>query len=134
MKFLQYFCLLMFSLLASPVFAQGAAGKWNATFQGRQGPMTMEFDFAVDGNKLTGTMNNSFMGATPISDGEINGDDLKFVIKFQGPNGNSMTIDYTGKVNGDEMTLTSKFENPPQGGPGGGGPRGRTFTAKRIKS
>ena len=132
MKFLQYLCLVFFSLLMSSVFAQGgAAGKWNASFEGRQGTMTMEFDFTVDGNKLAGTMTNSFMGATPISDGEINGDDLKFVVKFQGQNGNTMAIDYTGKVNGDEMTLTSKFENAPPGGQGG--PRGRTFTAKRVK-
>lgn len=131
MKFLQYLCLVVLSLSITPVFAQGAAGKWSATFQGRRGPMKMEFDFAVKGDKLTGTMNNSFMGATPISNGVINGDDLKFVIKFQGMNGNAMTIDYTGKVKGDEMTLTSKFENAPPGGPGG--PRGRTFTAKRIK-
>ena len=135
MKLLRCFCLVILSLLAASVSAQGAAGKWSATVEGRQGTRTMVFEFAVDGNKLTGTMTNNFMGSTPISDGEINGNELKFVVKFQGMNGTTRTIDYSGTVKGDEMTLTSKFENAPQGGPGGGarGPGGRTFTATRAK-
>lgn len=127
MKLRYLFCLAFFSLFASTVAAQGAAGKWNATIEGPQGAFSMIFEFMVDGNKLTGTMSNDFMGSTAISDGTINGDDLAFKLSFDTPNG-AMTINYKARVNGDEMAITSSFANPPPGG----GPPETTFTAKRV--
>jgi hypothetical protein len=127
MKLRHIFGVLFFTLFAASAFAQGAAGKWNATIEGPQGAFSMLFEFAVDGNNLTGSLSNDFMGTTAISDGTINGDDLSFKLSFETPNG-AMTINYKARVNGDEMAITSSFENPPPGG----GPPETTFTAKRV--
>jgi hypothetical protein len=107
--------------------AQEAAGKWNASVQTEQGPFAFQLEFAVAGNTLTGAMTNEFTGTTPITDGTINGKDVAFKLKFDGPDG-SIVISYTGTVTGDEMKLTSKFE----GAPPGGGPAEMTFTATRA--
>lgn len=117
-------------LLAAFAFAAGAqeaAGKWSASIETPQGPFAFQLEFAVAGNTLTGAMTNEFIGSTPISDGTINGKDVAFKIKFDGPDG-SIVVGYTGTVSGDEMKLTSKLEG---GAPPGGGPAETTFTAKR---
>ena len=117
-------------LLAGPAMAaDGPAGKWNASIQTPQGAFDMVFDLAVDGMALTGTMSNDFMGATPISDGKVDGNNVSFKLSIQGgPNG-PMTIDYKGMVSGDEMTLTSTFE----GTPPGGGPASQTMKLTRAQ-
>ena len=115
------------SFISYSVLADDAAGKWNATIEGPQGQFSMVFNFAVDGDNLTGTMSNDFMGTTPISDGKINGNDLSFKINVTGGPGGDMTINYKATVNGDEMTMTRTFANPPPGAPAE-----RTFTAKRV--
>lgn len=121
--------LVVAGAVALPILAQqGVAGRWNASVDTPQGPFAFTFDFAVDAaGKLTGSMNNEFMGATPISDGVVNGNNLSFKLTFQldAP----MTISYTGSVKGDELALTSKFE----GTPPGGGPAEQSFTAKRAQ-
>jgi hypothetical protein len=127
MKLLHFFGTAVLALASFTVSAQGAAGKWDASIETQQGAMTMSFEFAVDGNNLTGSISNSMMGATPISEGKIDGNNLSFVVSMQGPNG-AMTINYKGVVNGDEMTLTRTLQNPPEGMPAE-----RTFTAKRAQ-
>lgn len=126
MNLRHFICAAILVLTSLSVSAQGAAGKWNATVETQQGAMTMDFEFAADGNNLTGSMSNSMMGTTPITEGKIDGDNLSFIVSMQGPNG-AMTMNYKGVVNGDEMTLTRTLQNPPEGIP----PE-RTFTAKRA--
>jgi hypothetical protein len=122
--------VLAASALALPILAQqGAAGRWNASVDTPQGPFAFIFDFAVDGGKLTGSMNNEFFSAT-VKDGVVNGNDISFKLTIEGaPDGSVLTISYTGKVKGDELAMTSKFE----GEPPGGGPAETTFTATRAK-
>ena len=122
--------VLAVAAFALPVFAQqGAAGKWNASVNTDFGPFAFVFDFAVDAaGKLTGAMQNEFMGTVPIKDGVIDGNKLSFKLTFDTPDG-AMTIGYTGTVNGDELAMTSKFE----GAPPGGGPAEQSFTATRAK-
>lgn len=118
------------ALAAGPAMAgDGVAGKWNASIDTPQGAFAMVFDFAVDGMALSGTMSNDFMGATPISDGKVDGDNVSFKLSIQGGPGGAMTIDYKGMVKGDELTLTSTFE----GTPPGGGPASQTFKATRAE-
>jgi hypothetical protein len=66
--------------------------------------MESTFEFKVDGAKLTGTVTSQQMGSTPISDGKIDGDNVSFVVKRNGPNG-EFVINYKGTVSGDEMKL-----------------------------
>ncbi|HLF11329.1 MAG TPA: hypothetical protein VJA26_08940 [Gammaproteobacteria bacterium] len=94
-----------------------------------QGPFQMLFEFVVDGGNLTGSMSNDFMGAMPISEGAIQGNELSFKLTFQGGPDGPMTISYKGTVKGDELALTSKFE----GTPPGGGLAEVALTATRVK-
>jgi hypothetical protein len=116
--------------LALPLLAQqGAVGKWNASVNTDFGPFAFVFEFVVDAaGKLTGAMQNEFMGTVPIKDGVIDGNKLSFKLTFDGPEG-AMTINYTGTVNGDDLAMTSKFD----GVPPGGGPAEQSFTATRAK-
>jgi hypothetical protein len=122
--------VLALSAVALPMLAQqGAAGRWNASVDTPQGPFAFSFDFAVDGGKLTGSMNNEFFSAA-VKDGVVNGNNISFKLSIEGaPDGSVITISYTGTVKGDELALTSKFE----GEPPGGGPAEMMFTATRAK-
>ena len=119
------------AVLASPVFAaDGIAGKWNASVATDQGPFALVFEFAVDSGKLTGTLQNDFIGSIPLQDGTVKGNDVAFklTIAMDGlPE--PLKISYTGTVKGDELSLTSKFE----GAPPGGGPAEQQLTATRAK-
>ena len=119
------------ALLALPIAAQtGAAGKWNASVDTPNGPFALVFEFLVDAaGKLTGSLQNEFIGSIPIKDGVINGNELSFKLTIDGgPNG-AMNISYKGTVKGDELQLTSKFE----GAPPGGGPAEQSLVAHRAK-
>jgi hypothetical protein len=118
-------------LFALPLAAQnGVAGKWNASVDSPNGPFAFVFEFIVDAaGKLTGSMQNEFIGSIPIKDGTVKGNDITFKLSIEGgPNG-AMNIGYKGTVKGDELAMTSKFE----GEVPGGGPAEQSFTAKRAK-
>jgi dienelactone hydrolase len=123
---------LMVTLVALPGTAQqSVAGKWYASVETTNGPLPVEFEFVVDAaSRLTGTVSSDFFGATPISDGVLNGDALSFKAVFRTPQ-SSMTFSYTGVVKGNELalTLTRTFD----GGPPDGGPTKSTFKATRAK-
>jgi hypothetical protein len=115
-------------LLAVAVMSLSAAevtGKWTAQVAGRDGQMREQtFTFAVDGEKLTGTLSGIMGGGdVEINDGTAKGDDIAFnvVRSFQGQ---EVKILYRGKVSGAEIKFTSQRE--------GGEPR--EFTAKRVTS
>ena len=119
------------ALFALPGAAQtGAAGKWNASVDTPNGPFAFVFEFLVDAaGKLTGSMQNEFIGSLPIKDALLKGNDLSFKLTIEGgPNG-AMTISYKGSVKGDDLQLTSKFE----GEAPGGGPAEQSFVAHRAK-
>jgi len=119
------------ALLALPAAAaDGIAGKWNASVETPNGPFALVFEFAVDGGKLTGSMQNDFIGSIPLENGTVKGNDLAFklTIAIEGAP-EAIKINYTGTVKGDELALTSKFE----GAPPGGGPAEQSLTATRAK-
>jgi hypothetical protein len=116
----------------------GINGKWIAEMQGRDGQTRQTtFNFKAEGNKLTGTVSGRG-GDQPISDGEINGDDISFTVtaNFRG---NEMKMLYKGKLAGNEIKFTRTREggNRPEGGNAEGGgenqpPQGpQEFTAKK---
>src|SRR5262249_41777751 len=119
------------ALLALPAVAQtGVNGKWNASVDTPNGPFALVFEFLVDAaGKLTGSLQNEFIGSIPIKDAVIKGNELSFKLTIDGgPNG-AMNISYTGTVKGDDLELKSKFE----GAPPGGGPAEQTLVAHRAK-
>jgi hypothetical protein len=139
------------------LFVAGAAaadvnGKWKAQVPGQQGDVEVTFDLKAEGDKLTGTVANDFMGESEIQDGKVSGDEITFnQVMERGER--KITFKYKGVVKGDEIEFTREFEGGrggpggPGGGPGGDGPRpdgpragGKrggfgqpvTFTAKRA--
>lgn len=110
-------------LLAAAAMAADVAGKWTAEMPGRPGGQarTVEMTFQVDGNTLTGAIGGP-QGDTPISDGKIKGDTIKFNVVREF-NGNTMKMVYTGKVGENEIKF--KVERDGAEGPV------REFTAKR---
>ena len=109
------------------LFVAGAAaadinGKWTGKVPGRQGDTEITFNLKADGEKLSGTVANAFMGNTEIQDGKISGDEITFnQVMERGER--KITLKYKGTLKGDEIEFTREFEGGP-GGPGRGGPGG----------
>jgi hypothetical protein len=121
---------ILVTVFALPLAAQQAAGKWNASIDTPQGPFAFVFEFIVDAaGKLTGSMQNEFIGSIPLKDALLKGSELSFKLTIEGAPDGPMTISYKGTVKGDDLAMTSKFE----GTPPGGGPAESSFTAHRAK-
>ena len=111
-------------LAASAGAAAGVDGKWTAEVPGRQGTMEMVFDLKADGDKVSGTIYNDFMGESEIQDGKIEGDEVSFKQVME--MGRTLTFTYTGKIKGDEIEFTRAMEGGFGGRGGGrGGPGAR---------
>lgn len=115
---------LAFVTLAAASFAADISGKWTAEVPGRNGQTrTTNFDFKVDGEKLTGSM-SGMQGDIAISNGTVKGDDIAFNVEMNF-NGNTMKMMYKGKVAGDVIKMTRTRE--------GGEGQAQEFEAKRAK-
>jgi hypothetical protein len=123
-KYILVGAVLLPTLLAS-VWAADIAGKWSAQAQGAEITLT----FKVDGNTLTGTVDNSQAGPTDIKDGKIDGDAISFhVVRKMGES--EIKIMWEGKVAGDEIKFKRQTQGGGAGGPGGGA---EEIVAKRVK-
>lgn len=124
-------------LALTSAWAADVAGKWIAKAPGGQGGGESEITlvFNVDGEKLTGTLNNSQMpGDVVINDGKISGDDISFsLMRKMGEM--EMKVVWKGKISGDEIKFTRGTEGGMAGGPGGGGGAAASteIIAKRAK-
>ena len=63
--------------------AADLSGKWKGELQSPNGPLEINFDFHVDGEKLIGTVANTY-GTEQITDGIVKGDAISFVIMAGG--------------------------------------------------
>ena len=114
-------CSLASCLLAQDA-AQGdsqpanVAGKWQMSWQGRDGAKTAALQLQQDGSKLTGTLDGE-RGSAAIT-GTVNGNNISFTTRAQGHR--NFTLVYTGTIDGDKMSGTSQ----PQGGQNGQGSQG----------
>ena len=94
--------LLLFAL-APLSFAADLNGKWKGNLKMQDGSdLETNFVFKVDGEKLTGTVTNTF-GEEQITDGVVKGDEISFVILA---GGGQFRIVYKGKLAGDDLKLT----------------------------
>ncbi len=115
-------------LALTSAWAADVAGKWTAHVAGGggQGDSDITMVFKVDGEKLTGTLNNSLApGDVEISDGKVSGDEVSFSLK-RNFGGTDLAVVWKGKIAGDEI----KFSRTAQGGPGGAPTE---IVAKRAK-
>ena len=123
----KYLCIgaaVLLIVLAS-AWAADVAGKWTTKAQGADITLT----FKVDGNTLTGTVDNSQAGPTDIKDGKVDGDDISFhVVRKMGES--EIKIEWKGKIAGDEIKFKRQAQGGGMGGPGGGA---EDITAKRVR-
>ena len=115
--------LLVIAIIGiTTAFGQAAEvkGKWDASIETQQGPMPVTLTFAVEGEKITGTL-SSARGDLDVA-GTISGSEIKFSGSFD-MGGQSIALNFAGKVEGDSMSGTVDF-----GGMGGG-----NWSAKRAK-
>ncbi|NLA73945.1 MAG: hypothetical protein GX846_00435 [Deltaproteobacteria bacterium] len=136
-------------LLSGPAMAADVTGTWVAERTipaggagrggmggGPQGPMKWTFNLKADGENLTGSVAGPMGRENQITEGKIEGDNISFVVKSQGMQGNEMKITYKGTISGDELTLTMEREGSMGGGPGGragSGMQRPPLVAKRQK-
>jgi hypothetical protein len=103
--------------------AADISGKWKADYTTPDGTArTSNFDFKVDGEKLTGKL-SSPRGESEIKEGKIKGDEVTFVV-IRNFNGDDVKISYKGKVTGEAIQFTVQF----------GDQGGFEMTAKRATS
>lgn len=123
--------LLMATVLGgAAALAADIDGKW----QGMAGQNTMTFVLKADGEKLTGTIENSQSpGAVDIHDGKISGSEISFNLTRQ-IQGAETKIEWTGKLEGGELKLKRGAMGGGAGGPGGGAGAGMNaeVVAKRV--
>lgn len=113
---------LVLGALPFVLFAADVAGKWVAQVPGRDGQTREQaITFAVDGDKLSGTMAGGPGPEAKIEDGKIEGDKLSFKVTRE-MGGNSVTWTYKGVIAGDEIKFTREGGRAPQ-----------EFVAKRAK-
>jgi hypothetical protein len=68
------------------------------------GDFEMTLTLKAEGDQLTGSMMTP-MGANPIADGKITGNEFTFNLSMFGN-----TVPHKGKIEGDTLTLTSNFQ------------------------
>ena len=109
-----------------PLLVWGAdvTGTWRGETTGRDGrTREIVLDLKADGSRLSGTMRGPMGREFPISDGRVEGDQVRFVVVFDS-GGNDVKLHYTGKLEGDELQMKSQRE---------GTPRVNEFTVKRAR-
>jgi hypothetical protein len=92
--------VLAFIFVMSTTAILDLTGKWSGQIQSPNGPLDLIYNFKVDGEKLTGTVDGP-TGTVTIDSGVIKNNNLKF--KITTPEG--YQIPTTGKFYGDSTTL-----------------------------
>lgn len=95
-------------------------GKWKGNMKTPNGDsLEIDFNFHVDGEKLTGTVTNTY-GEEQITEGTVKGDKISFVILA---GGGQFKITYNGTVAGDDLKFHVVIGDMGEG----------DLTAKRVK-
>lgn len=123
---------------ASAASGAGVDGKW----QGMEGENTVTLVLKAEGEKLTGTIENSQIpGPIQILEGKVKGAEISFHI-MRDIQGTQIQANWTGKLEGEELKLTRATGGGAGGGAAGGAPGGAAgpggggpveVVAKRVK-
>jgi hypothetical protein len=100
-------CLLSLAAIL-PLCAADITGKWKGQMEesGRE----VVFQLKNDGTKVSGTMSGSNGEPRPITQGELNGDNISLTVASEWQ-GNPVKLLVKGKVSGNEMKLTLESES-----------------------
>jgi hypothetical protein len=100
--------------------ATDLSGKWKGDMKSpNRDNLETTFNFQVNGDKLTGTVANSY-GEEQITEGVVKGDAISFVVLA---GGGQFKITYKGKVVGDDLKFNVTIGDMGEG----------ELTAKRVK-
>ena len=127
-------CAVVLLALTS-AWAADVAGKWTATVPGAQGQgeSTITFVLKVDGEKLSGTLNNTQApGDVQIAEGKVSGDEISFSLT-RDIGGTQTKVLWKGKISGDEIKFTRTTQGAAGAAGGGRGGAATEITAKRSK-
>ena len=95
-------------------------GKWKGDMKTPNGDiLEINFNFQVNGEKLTGTVTNTY-GEEQITEGAVKGDAISFVVLA---GGGQFKITYKGKVAGEDLKFNVTLGDMGEG----------ELTAKRVK-
>ncbi|HXN24941.1 MAG TPA: hypothetical protein VOA41_19590 [Candidatus Dormibacteraeota bacterium] len=94
-----------FSITAS---AAQINGNWKASIKTSNATFENRFVFKTDGHELTGTVQSGNGPELPISEGQIDGDNISFTA-VQHSGDHDFKMKYTGRVNGNAIKLALKF-------------------------
>jgi hypothetical protein len=123
-------CLLAQDAASGSSDSTNLAGKWQMSWQGRNGQRQGTLQLQQDGSQLTGTLQGE-RGSVPVT-GSVNGSSISFTVQMQGQR--SFTLLYTGMVDGDKMNGTIQAEGGQggrRGGRRGGNKQNHSWTATR---
>ena len=97
--------LALMAVFAFTVFAADPNGSWKANIDTPNGAIETTFKLKVADGKLTGTVDSTMGGESPISEGKLDGDNISFAVvrKF---NDQEFRLNYKGTVGEKEMKLT----------------------------
>jgi hypothetical protein len=91
--------ILMLAILTA-ASAADVNGKWRGEMKTPNGEnLEVNFDFHVDGEKLTGTVASTY-GSEQITDGTVKGDAVSFILLA---GGGQFKIAYKGTLAGDDI-------------------------------
>ena len=109
-------------------------GTWKGQLPGFMGgpATTLIYNFKVDGDTLTGTVNGAPGQWIPLENGTIKVNKISFTVNADYPRGMKMTWKYKGKIKSDKIKLT--YTTKTSGGFGGmGSPPPQSLTIQRAK-
>ena len=103
------FAVFAMSVLGSPVWAaDDLTGTWTGRLTDPMGGHEIVLRLKAESGKITGTLT----GGPPagkeeaLTDVRLEGDQLTFTVKAQGPQGESLELKYKGKVTGNRIQGT----------------------------
>jgi hypothetical protein len=112
--------IVILALSSASAYAVDLNGKWRGDMKTPNGEnLEINFNFHVDGEKLTGTVTNTY-GEEQITEGMVKGDAISFVILA---GGGQFKITYKGKVAGEDLKFNVTIGDMGEG----------ELTAKRVK-
>jgi hypothetical protein len=106
--------------LVAAASAADLSGKWKGDMKMPDGgSLEINFNFHVDGEKLTGTVTNTY-GEEQITEGSVKGDAIAFIVMA---GGGQFKLTYKGQVVGEEIKFHVTIGDMGEG----------DLTAKRVK-
>ena len=113
-------CAIAMLVFLAAANAADLNGKWKGVMKTANGDdLEINFNFQVSGEKLTGTVANTY-GEEQITEGTVKGDDISFIILA---GGGQFKLTYKGKVAGDDLKFHVIIGDMGEG----------DLTAKRVK-